>query len=219
MKKAVQTSIVCLLSAICSLACIQTALAYEQVTAYEAYSMYMHGAVLIDVRTPEEMYWVGGPAAEPGGDPISFLIPWTSIEVEDTGEVIKQDNSDFINIVQTHFKKRTPLILFCRSGGRSSAAAQALEESGFYNVYEIDNYLDDGGRGGFQGTGYSNSYQGYRGYPRRLPVTGYPDTVKVKYFSQQITNPDDSVSWMDSKLPVTQKIDPSKILTLGPDPE
>lgn len=195
---------------------LNNAVAYEAITAQEAYEIMLadENASMLDVRSLEELHWVGSPAFEPGGPPVSYVVPWMFFDIDHAGNLVKSTNEDFLEIVTNFFNTDDVLILFCRSGGRSSSAAEMLETAGYVNVYEIDNYMDDGGRGGFQGSGYSNSYDGYRGYPERLPSNMAPHKIKIKFDSNRITNPDDSVSWMDSGLPITQKIDKDLILTL-----
>ncbi len=201
---------------------VGNAAAFTNITAQEAYDMVCSGAAdLIDVRTLEEAVWVGSPACEPGGMPVGYLIPWQMFKgVDGSGKSIMEPNSDFIELVKDTFDYDRPLITMCRSGHRSTEAAKLLESHGFVNVYEIDNYLKEqesppGGNGGFQGSNYSNNYEGYRGYPDRL-LSGHHNPVKitVETDTDRIINPDASVSWMDTGLPITQKIDLTKIPTI-----
>lgn len=191
------------------------AYAYESITAQEAYDMAVGGdAVLLDVRTLEECMWIGSPAFVPGGTPISYVIPWQFEVIDAGGTITKPLNPDFDALVeQTFMDKAAAIITFCRSGGRSSSASERLEYLGYTNVYEIDNAVK-GGNGGFQGSNYADVYAGYRGYPERLPSNMDPNRIKVQTDSDRITNPDDSVAWMDTGLPVTQKIDKAKIPAL-----
>lgn len=194
--------------------------AFTNITAQEAYDMVCSGeADLIDVRTLEEAVWVGSPACEAGGDQIAYLIPWEFWDgVDKDGKSIMKENHNFNSLMLKTFGEplKDPiianrgLITMCRSGGRSTAAAKQLEDLGYTNVYEIDNILKEmengtGGNGGFQGSSYSNKYDGYRGYPERLP------SESVATDTDEIKTPNDSVSWMDIGLPVTQKIDPRKV--------
>ena len=153
---------------------VGSAAAFEQITAQEAYDMVSSDqATLIDVRTLEEVVWVGSPALEPGGTPIAYLIPWkfwTGVDAD--GKSTWNLNDNFGDLVLQEFgeDKSQALITMCRSGHRSTYAAEELELLGFTNVYEMDNPLKEeeaypGGRGGFQGTNYKNVYNGYRGYP------------------------------------------------------
>ena len=203
---------------------VGSAAAVEQITAQEAYDMVNSGqATLIDLRTLEECYWVGSPALAPGGDPIAVVIPWQIITIDNSGMVTKGNNPDFDTLVLQEFgdDKDQALIVMCRSGKRSTAAAGELEQLGFTNLYEIDNYLKEGekedsvgGRGGFQGTSYKNTYDGYRGHPERLPENNSVWKITVETYTEDINNTEDSVSWMDTGLPITQKIDPYLIPTL-----
>jgi rhodanese-related sulfurtransferase len=79
------------------------------------------------------------------------------------------------------------LILFCRSGGRSSACPEEFPDVfAGVTVYEIDDPAGVNGRGGFEGPTYGEAYNGYIGFPGRL--TEVQETP--------------SVSWKDSGLPI-----------------
>ena len=198
--------------------------AFDQITAQEAYNMVSSGeATLLDVRTLEEHIFVGGPALNAGGEPIAYLISWKLFGgIDDNGQTIYKDNPDFDALIEQTFgnSKDSALIVMCGFGGRSTCAANRLEQLGFTRVYEIDNRLKElasppGGCGGFQGSNYqaetNGYYLGYRGYPGRLPNASVPSTIKVATITAQIENENDSVSWMDTGLPITQKVDPKKI--------
>jgi len=198
--------------------------AFDQITAQEAYNMVSSGeATLLDVRTLEEYAFVGSPALDAGGEPIAYLISWKLFDgVDDNGQTIYKDNPDFDALVEQTFgsSKDLALIVMCKVGGRSTYAANRLEQLGFTSVYEIDNRLKElasppGGCGGFQGSNYqaetNGYYYGYTGYPGRLPSGSTPSSIKVATVTDQIENENDSVSWMDTGLPITQKVDPKKI--------
>ena len=200
---------------------VGSATAFENVTAQEAYDMVNSGqATLIDVRTLEEVVWVGSPALVPGGDPIAYLIPWKFwTGVDETGKSTYEMNEDFDTLVEQEFSKDQVLITMCLMGKRGTSAAKQLELLGFTNVYELDNALKEeenghGGCGGFQGTNYSNTYDGYRGHPERLPENNSPWKITIETVTKDINNAKDSVSWKDTGLPITQKVDPSLIPTL-----
>ena len=72
------------------------------------------GAILIDVRSEEEYK-------------LSHLDQAINIPVG----VIEEE------IVNYVVDKGTPVILYCRSGNRSSSAAQALLKLGYYKVYDL----------------------------------------------------------------------------------
>lgn len=80
------------------------------------------GAVLLDVRTPEEY-------AE-GHIEGSTNIPLQSIE--QTERVIKD--------------KDTPLFVHCRSGGRSAQATSILKRMGYTNVEDIGGIMSYSGK-------------------------------------------------------------------------
>ncbi len=201
---------------------IGSAKAFEQITAQKAYEMVAAGeATLIDVRTTAEFLWVGTCKLPDGTTP--YNIPWKiwayqfsgDEKVKAGGIVVKRL---FGRLVQKTFPDKTkPLILMCRSGHRSSAGADYLESLGYTTVYEIDNALKEeadaakpvgkrGGRGGFQGSGYKGAYNGYRGYPGRNPKGMAPGTVTA-----DLLDKDQSVSWSDTGLPMTQSVDKDKI--------
>ena len=127
--------------------------------------------------------------------------------------MVYEPNPDFETLVLQEFgdDRDQALIMMCRSGGRSTAAANHLESIGFTKVYELDNALKEaengkGGRGGFQGTSYGSDYDGYRGCPARLPHNQSPNKVTVQTSTDRIRNPESSVSWMDTGLPITQDL-------------
>jgi len=82
------------------------------------------GAVLIDVRTKVEHDFVGHPLK-------AVHIPWK--EAPDW-----QLNLDFIEQVkQVVTDISNPVLLLCRSGARSLAAAEALQKAGFTQLINI----------------------------------------------------------------------------------
>jgi len=212
---------------------IGNAKAYETLTAQEAYNMldpgnsgYNPDARLVDVRTTEEYVWVGTCALPDGTTP--YNIPWKiwAYQFSDAGEgKVKAGGITveklFLHFIKKTFPEGTTLILMCRSGHRSTFGAQYLEEQlgeGYYTIYEIDNPLMNadngkGGSGGFQGgSGVDPNSNGYRGYPGRLPfcsaTSGHPC---VAVATSDITDKTDSDSWMDTGLPMTQKVDRDRI--------
>jgi len=182
---------------------IGSAEAVTQITAQEAYNMVEAGeATLIDIRTTAEYVWVGTCKLQLPDEThdVPYNIPyklWTSrIDCEAGAPILRTVKRLFgVFIRRTFPDKDTRLILMCRSGKRTDEAAEYLETTlGYKHIYEID-HSDKTGRGGFQGSGYSDAYNGYRGYPGRdTSVETYP-----------------SVSWMDTGLPITQTLDCDKI--------
>lgn len=85
------------------------------------------------------------------------------------------------------------VIFFCRSGGRSEGCLEDFDTALFEAIYEIDQPDGKSGRGGFEGSSYSDAYNGYRGFPERLTeIQEHP-----------------SVSWKDTGLPMKTSINPT----------
>lgn len=105
----------------------------------EAWSLVEAGqAELLDVRTVEERHFVG---RIPG----SHHVAWG------TGTSMTR-NPRFVREVEAKLPKDHPVVLLCRSGKRSLAAAEALTAAGFREVYNIsegfEGDLDAEGRRG-----------------------------------------------------------------------
>jgi hypothetical protein len=84
------------------------------------------------------------------------------------------------------------VIFFCRSGGRSEGCLEDFDTALFEAIYEIDQPDGKSGRGGFEGSSYSDAYNGYRGFPERLTeIQEHP-----------------SVSWKDTGLPMKTSVNP-----------
>lgn len=96
-------------------------------------------AVMIDVRTAIEHSFVGCP-------PEAIHIAWKEFPG-------MQANEHFIEQVEDKVKdKNTPVLLLCRSGVRSVAAAEILEKSGFKRLINI--------KEGFEGAPDNNKHRG-----------------------------------------------------------
>ncbi|MDE1174785.1 MAG: rhodanese-like domain-containing protein [Parvibaculaceae bacterium] len=95
-------------------------------------------AVLVDVRTQPEWNFVGIPDLSPlGRDPV--LVEWQTYPAMTV-------NRDFVKDVTSSLGaigRDTPILLLCRSGARSRAAAIALSAAGFTHSYNV--------AGGFEG--------------------------------------------------------------------
>lgn len=99
-------------------------------------------AKLIDTRTLIEYSFVGHPI---NAIHVPFKRPpnWDVIP-------------DFIEQLETHnISKSTPLVLMCRSGARSMAAAKLLEKAGYQSLYNMDE--------GFEGDKDQNNHRGTLG--------------------------------------------------------
>ena len=117
-------------------------LAYSgNITPAEAWELIaQQAAVLVDVRTTEERKFVG---YVPG----TLSIPWqigTSL----------QTNPRFLRELESKVSKDTPLLLLCRSGARSIAAARAATKAGFKHVYNVSE--------GFEGELDASRQRGHR---------------------------------------------------------
>jgi rhodanese-related sulfurtransferase len=110
-------------------------------------------------------------------DPIAINVPfWRRTESD-----WKKTAKNFYPVISKLAREFNVIILYCRTGGRSSLAGDGIEPGLFDAVYEIDDPSGQNGRGGFTGPSDANKYNGYAGFPTRL------------------TTP---VSWVDHGLPV-----------------
>ncbi len=104
-------------------------------------------AVLVDCRTQAEWTFVGVPAMEG-----TRFVEWT--RYPDGSR-----NEQFVNDVAGGLSPDQPIVVLCRTGGRSAAGATALTEAGFTEVYNVldgfEGHPDaDGHRtGGWRGAG------------------------------------------------------------------
>ncbi len=86
-------------------------------------------AALVDVRTPAEWAYVGIPDLSPiGRKPV--LVPWVDFPA-------MQPNERFVDEVGRALSPGAPVVLICRSGARSRAAAIALTAAGFGPCYNV----------------------------------------------------------------------------------
>ena len=106
-----------------------------------AWDWFQQGrAVLVDVRTDAEREWVG---FVPGAVPVAWK-QWPGMAL----------NPDFDRAIQAAAEGGRPLLLLCRSGVRSIAAARRATELGLeaYNILEgFEGDPDDRARRGFRG--------------------------------------------------------------------
>ena len=110
-------------------------------------------ALFIDIRTKGEFLFLGTPSVT------DMNIPY--MEIDDPVSWDKKNNryamspnSDFVSAVNAlldrqHLTKNDPVILMCRSGDRSSPAANLLQQAGFTKVYSVvDGFEGDMGKDG-----------------------------------------------------------------------
>lgn len=74
------------------------------------------GLQLLDVRTPEET---------------------SAGKIGDAKELNVFDPNFSMKIVDLNYDKATPVVIYCRSGGRSARAAQMFIAQGYTNVYNL----------------------------------------------------------------------------------
>jgi rhodanese-related sulfurtransferase len=107
------------------------------------------GYVYVDVRSIPEFE-----AGHPKG---AYNVPWKHMDAAGV-----HDNDDFVAIMETTFGKDAKLVVGCKSGGRSLAAAETLLEEGFSNVVDQ--------RAGYMGTvGPQGPESGWA--PKGLPTS------------------------------------------------
>lgn len=111
------------------------------VTATEAYEMWKSAPdkiKIVDVRTPEELIFVGNPD-------MAWKIPIATQSDQWDAEKQKfpmKALPDFVARVQTVAGPDDTLLVMCRSGGRSAMAVDALAKAGFSNVYTITDGME-----------------------------------------------------------------------------
>ncbi len=104
-------------------------------------------AILLDCRTQAEWTFVGIPVMDN-----SRFVEWTTWPDG-------SHNADFIREVAGGLEPSQPIVVICRTGGRSEAAAHALTDAGFVEVYNVldgfEGHTDAEGHrtGGWRGAG------------------------------------------------------------------
>ena len=113
------------------------------VLPHEAWALFQVGhAVIVDVRTNEERKFVGYVED-------TIHIPWA------TGTALNR-NPRFAKELESKVGKDKTILLLCRSGKRSAAAANVAFNAGFENIYNIEQGFEgdldeDNHRGSFNG--------------------------------------------------------------------
>lgn len=117
----------------------------NSLSPHEAWARVTAGtATLVDVRTLEERAYVG---RVPG----SVHVAWA------TGTAMTR-NPHFLRQVGALVPKDGVLVLLCRSGKRSAAAAEALLKAGFQQVFNIG----EGFEGELDAQGHRGTADGWR---------------------------------------------------------
>ena len=106
------------------------------VTAKEAYDRWKadpENVKIVDVRTPEELLFVGHP-------PMAWKIPVATQSYEwdpEKNQFPMQLLPDFVARVSEVAKPDDTIMVMCRSGGRSALAVNLLAKAGFTKAYQI----------------------------------------------------------------------------------
>lgn len=114
---------------------------------------------IVDVRTLEEYYFVGTCSLVGNGPPIAYNIPyklWTSrIDCETGKPILRTVERLFGVFIKRIFKPTDTIILMCRSGSRSTDAAEYLDGLDYFDnttiIYDMDK--------GFQGSANDDGYR------------------------------------------------------------
>ncbi len=97
-----------------------------RLSVQEARERLASGFTYVDVRTPEEF--------EAGHPPGAVNVP---IALAAAGGGGMAPNPEFLRAVSAAFPKDAPLLLGCKSGGRSMRAAGELVAAGYTNLLEL----------------------------------------------------------------------------------
>ncbi|NHB58508.1 rhodanese-like domain-containing protein [Acinetobacter sp. 194] len=115
------------------------------VSTHDAWSLFQAGkVVIVDVRTNEERKFVGYV-------PDSIHVAWA------TGTSFNR-NPRFVKELENKVGKDKIILLLCRSGKRSAAAANLAYNAGFENIYNID----QGFEGDLDKNNHRGSFNGWR---------------------------------------------------------
>jgi rhodanese-related sulfurtransferase len=97
--------------------------------------------LFLDVRTPAELMFVGMPTIVDANVP--YMVEPDFPTWDDAKSTLKlENNSDFVSEVRRRLSEKklgpdTTIVLICRSGDRSAAAANLLADAGFKKVYSV----------------------------------------------------------------------------------
>jgi len=149
----------------------------KYLTPQEAYDMKTKEGdkvLVVDVRTPEELYFVGYPTIVDKNIPLAY-VDYSKFKKNKKGEVVKfasHLNKEFVAQIEAALKEKglgkdAPIILICRSGSRAAKAAKILDKAGYKNVYNMDQ--------GFEGDKDKQKHRTVNGWKN----AGLPYTYKV----------------------------------------
>jgi rhodanese-related sulfurtransferase len=121
--------------------------------AYAFVSRRPERVLFLDIRSPEEVNFLGMPRVADANIPFEMLSPYR--EWDETRHRFKmQANPHFVTDVARALSHKgldqgSPIILLCRSGHRSARAANLLAILGYNQVYTVvDGYEGDKARSG-----------------------------------------------------------------------
>lgn len=106
------------------------------VTAAEAYEKWQAApetVKILDVRTPEEFFFVGHPTMAWN---IPIALPTHQVDAAKK-QLLMKPTADFLARVKKMAKPSDTLLVTCRSGGRGAVAVDLLAKGGFNNAYNI----------------------------------------------------------------------------------
>jgi rhodanese-related sulfurtransferase len=101
--------------------------------AYEKWKASPDAVKILDVRTPEELVFLGRP-------PMAWNVPLAvqTYQWDASGAKLPmKPNPGFLEEAKALFEPSDTLMVMCRSGGRSAMAVNLLAQAGFKNVYNI----------------------------------------------------------------------------------
>ena len=155
-------------------------------TAKQAYDVKVEdpkGSLFIDVRTRAEIEFVGMT------DVVDANIPYMTHDIDTWDEKKKRFNSEPNSnfsiamddlIKKKGFSKADKIIVMCRSGSRSSKAANLLSQLGYSNVYSVV----DGFEGDKAKSGPNKGHRVVNGWKNANLPWSYKLTVAKMYIEE-----------------------------------
>lgn len=146
----------------------------KYLTAKEAFAMKQEmgaKALMVDVRTPAEIAYVGMP--EQADLNIPYMLIDFSAYDDKNNRYSMAPNSGFTSkmadaLAKAGLNKESTIILSCRSGDRSANAADLLHKAGYTNVYSVV----DGFEGDLASEGAEKGHRSVNGWKNaHLPYT------------------------------------------------
>jgi len=128
--------------------------------------------LFVDVRTPEELYFIGYPNAIDINIPTAYIDYTKFKEKKDKVKYASTKNAKLLAQFDAALKKKSltkedNIIVMCRSGHRSAKVAKILDGAGYKKVYSIDQ--------GFEGDKDKEKHRTVNGWKN----AGLPYTYKI----------------------------------------